>query len=436
MKRSARAGDLVVPWCAAPHGAEGRTTCQKQQPVADSGLHRSVLGRRPPSVFGIALAVVVTTFLGMVSMAPAGAIGVGGDMPIGLTPNALPNGQSRPYFDLTVAAGQSTVDSVVVTNEGTSTETIKVSPSLGVTSPDSGSAFQGYFKPCTGVGCWITGLPSTVTLVAGSSQTMSFTVTVPGGTGPRQYLAGITAEPNTRPLPVTVGSNGKASAKAIIIHQIDIGVAVTVGTLAQLTTNLKIPTVTSSSVGSTLRLGIHVQNHGQTFAKATGTALCTAAGKQLSFPVTVDTVLPNEGAVVPVNTPGLPFGSSVPCTVHLNYSSGLTSDWQGTVSTPTTTQTTIVHTGPGIYSTLPVGGIPTWAVALMVIGVLIVVGIIVLLLVVRRRNRGRMSDGGSEAEHARSAAESPKGSITEAPTGPPTQAATETLSGGQTQMPA
>ncbi len=213
-----------------------------------------------------------------------------------------PHGGCRP----------SSTESAVVTNEGTSSETIKLSPSVGVTSSDSGSAFEGYFKPCTDVGCWITGLPPTVTLAVGASQTLSFTVTVPRDTGPGQYLAGITAEPKVPPPPATVGSNGRASAKAIIIHQIDIGVSVTVGTLADLKTNLEIPTVTSSSVGSTLRLGIHVQNSGQTFVKATGTASCTVASKQLSFPVAVDTVLPSDGAVVPVNTPGLPFGTSVP----------------------------------------------------------------------------------------------------------------------------
>lgn len=368
------------------------------------GLFGAVNGLGPASVVAIAVALAAITIIGMI-MTPAGAIGVGGEMPFGLTPSVLPNGQSRPYFDLTVAAGASSTESAVVTNEGTSSETIKLSPSVGVTSSDSGSAFEGYFKPCTDVGCWITGLPPTVTLAVGASQTLSFTVTVPRDTGPGQYLAGITAEPKVPPPPATVGSNGRASAKAIIIHQIDIGVSVTVGTLADLKTNLEIPTVTSSSVGSTLRLGIHVQNSGQTFVKATGTASCTVASKQLSFPVAVDTVLPSDGAVVPVNTPGLPFGTSVPCTVHLSYGPGLTSQWQGSVSTPTTTPTTIIHTGPGTYSTLPVGGIPAWAVALIVIGAFIVVGIIVLLLAVRRRTRGRMSDDGPKADPTKSGSE-------------------------------
>jgi hypothetical protein len=366
-----------------------------------SGWRRS--GRRgAPSAIGLAVVVLITLSV-MAVATPATAIGIGGDTPIGMSPSALPNGQARSYFTLTVAAGQSTTDSVVVTNQGTGNETIKISPSLGVTSPQSGTAFQGYFKPCTSVACWVSGLPSQVTLSAGASQTLPFTVTVPAGTAPKQYLAGITAQPKTNPPPVSVGSNGKAAAKAIIIHQIDIGVAITVGSLAQMTTALVIPTVTSTTVGSTLRLGVGIQNQGQTFAKATGSAVCTSGGKQLTFPVNVDTVLPDQAAVVPVNTPGVAFGSSIPCTVSLTNGVGGAFNWRGTVSTPSTTPTTIIHTGPGVYSVVPVGGIPTWAVVLIVIGALVLIGIIVLLLVIRRRHRSAetlSSPGAGQADPA------------------------------------
>jgi hypothetical protein len=344
----------------------------------------------------------------MAVVTPAAAIGIGGDTPIGMSPSALPNGQARSYFNLTVAAGQSTTDSVVVTNQGTRIETIKISPSLGVTSPQSGNAFEGYFKPCTSVGCWISGLPSKVTLPAGGSQTVPFTVNVPNGTAPKQYLAGITAQPNTTPKPVSVGSNGKAAAKAVIIHQIDIGVAVTVGNLALMTTALVIPTVTSTTVGSTLRLGVGIENQGQTFAKATGSAVCTSGGKQLTYPVNVDTVLPDQAAVVPVNTPGVAFGSSIPCVVSLTNGAGGAFHWTGTVSTPSTTPTTIIHTGPGVYTVVPVGGTPTWAIVLIVIGALVLIGIVALLLVIRRRHRGAATVSSADAGAAETSTESPE----------------------------
>jgi hypothetical protein len=347
-----------------------------------------------------ALALALGATLASVSVGvPAGAIGSGGSTPFGLAPTPTASGQSRPYFEMTLAPGQSATDTVVISNSSKSTETLKVSPSTGITAPNTGTAFDGYFTKCVGVGCWVTGLPAAVTLAAGTSKELGFTVRVPAGTPLQQYLAGITAEPKNAPAPVSVGTNGNgASAKAIIINQVTVAVAVTVGTLSQMTTRIEIPGITGSAVGSTPRLNIGLRNTGQTFTKGTGTAICTIGGRQVSFPLTMDTVLPGDGATLPVNAPGLPAGTSVPCTVQLGYGTGQTATSSDTVAIPSTTPTTIVHTGPGVYATLPVGGIPTWAILVIVIGGLLLLTLMTLVVLLLRR-RGRnpaVEDGPTE----------------------------------------
>jgi hypothetical protein len=223
-----------------------------------------------------------------------------------------------------------------------------------------------------------------VTLAAGTGEKLQFRLHVPARTAHGQYLAGVTATPAARPQPVQVGSNGKAKASAVIIEQMTVGVAVTVG--SGLRTRLKIPGVSGEAVGSIARLNIRLDNTGQTFAHGAGKAACTVAGKSHSFTVVAPTVLPHDQAVIAVDAPGLPEGATMPCMVRLGYHDGLTASWAGSVTVPAPPRGRIIHTGPGAYSVVPAGGIPPWAIALLIVGVLVLAGMAVLLLRTRRRN--------------------------------------------------
>jgi hypothetical protein len=229
----------------------------------------------------------------------------------------------------------------------------------------------------------VTGLPATVTLIPGARKTLPFRVTVPAKTPPRQYLAGITAEPATRPRAVRVGSNGRAAANAIIIDQVTVGVAVTVGKLSHLSTALVISAVTAGSAGSTHRLYIHVHNSGQRFAKATGAISCHMGRRHRSYQVIMETVLPGDGAVLPINAPGIGTGS-VPCTVRLHDGTGTPVVWSGIVNVQDLAPAPTIHTANGVYSALPDHPVPPWAIALMAIGTLILLTLLTRLVLHRR----------------------------------------------------
>ncbi len=350
---------------------------------------RPNVAARARRVAGWLAAGAVATMVIAASATPAGAAEVGGPTPFGVTTGPTADGQSRPYFNLTLAAGQSATDNVVVTNKAKTTETLKISSSTGITAPNSASAFDGAFRPCVGTGCWVSGLPPTVTLAPGASQTWAFGVTVPAGTAAKQYLAGITAEPQTPPHPVVVGGNGAASAQAVIVDQVSVGVAVTVGSLSALTPGLQISKITGGAAGSVPRLLIGLHNSGQTFTKAQGSAACTVKGTSYSFPVSADTVLPGDAAVLPINAPPIGLGATVPCTVRLTYGQGQIANWSGTVTTPADPPVKVVRTGMGTFSNLPVNhGVPTWAIALIATAAvtLVAMGVLVLWLLRRRRS--------------------------------------------------
>jgi hypothetical protein len=331
------------------------------------------------------LALVLAALATAMSVLPAAAIGTGGNGSFSLTPAPESDGQAAPYFTMTVAAGDSALATVIVSNLGHETEKLKLGPSTGVTAANGGSAFSPTFQNCTGAGCWVTGLPGTVTLPAGITERLQFTVHVPPGTAPGQYLAGLSAEPAVRPQPVQVGSNGKSQAQAVIIEQVTVGVAVTVGSLPQLITRLQIPGVSAIAEGKIARLNISLNNIGQTFTHATGKASCTVAGKRRSYPVFASTVLPGDHALIAVNVPGVPEGPSVPCTVRLDYGNRLTASWSGSVAVPVPPPARIIHTGPGAYAVIPSTGVPAWAIAVIVIGVLALAAASALLLQLRRR---------------------------------------------------
>src|ERR1017187_10530687 len=336
---------------------------------------------------GLAVAAALAALAAVAPTLPAAAVGAGGNGEFGLTPAPASDGRAAPYFMITVAAGGSATDIALISNLGKTAEQLKVSRATGVTAANGGSAFSRSFQGCSGPGCWVSGLPREVSLPVGTGEKLLFMVRVPAGTPPGQYLAGLTAEPAVLPHSVQVGSNGKATARAIIIERVTVGVAVTVGSLSGMTTRLRIPGVSGEAIGSTARLNIELANTGQTFTHGTGKASCTAAGRSRSFAVHASTVLPHDQAVIAVNAPGLPEGVAMPCAVWLRYGNGLIARWAGSVTVPVPPRTRIIHTGPGAYSVVPDAGIPVWAIALLVIGVLLLAAMAVVLLRQRRRSR-------------------------------------------------
>lgn len=315
---------------------------------------------------------------------PAGASAALGTGTFSVSPQSKA-GPARAYFDLTLSAGQTHRDAVVVSNDSKQTLTLAIGASHGATADGSGVAYRGAYAPCTGTACWISGLPSTLTLAPKQRKTLPFTVTVPAGTPFKQYLAGITVQPAKTPGPTTLGTQGGTSAQAIIIHQVNVGVSVTVGVLSQLRSQLTVLGISGTSVGATPRLIVHEQNTGQTYTHAQGTATCTHGAQTFKFAVYSDTVLPGDRTDLATNAPGLPSGKSVHCTVQLAYERGQSAAHSTTVKVPAIKKVKIVHTGPGVYSEVPAPpGMPTWAYVLIGLGGAVLLALLVVAALLLR----------------------------------------------------
>ena len=314
----------------------------------------------------------------------AGGLGIGGQF--GISPAPDSQGRAPSYFQLSLAPGQSVTAEAEVTNLSDGAQTLDVGRAIGVTAANGGSAYQPEPARCSGADCWVNGLPRQVTLPGRTRELLAFKVTVPAGTAHGQYLTGISAKSAGRPRTVKVGTNGNAGARAAIVQDVTVGVAVTVGDLSTLTTRLRIPGVTGADEGPTARLNIQLANTGQTFARGTGTASCTAdrTARPYHYHVLANTVLPQDHAVITVNAPGLPEGTTVPCTIKIHYGMHQTVVWTGMVNIPGAPSGRIEHTGPGAYSQIQPGGLPGWVIALIVVSALLLATVIVLLLRLRR----------------------------------------------------
>lgn len=345
--------------------------------------------------------------------APAGAVGVGGSQAFGVTP-VLPAGTTGSYFQLALSPGQTRREAVRVSNASSAPLTLRLGASVGVTASNSGSAYSGAFAACASTACWIENLPPTLTLAAGTSKVVDFEVAVPPGAAPGQYLAGISAEPVSASAPVKLNSRGGASASAVIVDDVTVGVAITVGSLAQLPIHLTVTHVASTYVGTTPRLLVTVRNDGSRFAHGSGLATCRSGGRQLTFPVVVGTILPGDSAVVPVNAVGLAGTAASACEISFTYSpsGGTASDqqvvagrvaWSGSVRPPGAAPPKQVEVGPGVYRSIPASKLPGWVIALLAAAGAIVLALAVTVVVIWRRRRARPAADGQPTPGAVSA---------------------------------
>ena len=339
------------------------------------------MARRHLILLSVALAALLP------STANAADIGA---FTFGATPVPTKNGVSRAYFTFTLQPGGLARDKIVVSNSSARPVTLSISVSNGTTARGSGGAFATGRSRCEGAACWVHGLPTRVVLGSHKLRVIPFTVRVPTGTRLRQYLAGITVQPATPPAATTLHSRGGIGANAIVIHQVNVGVAFTVGSLAAMKSRMEIVKVAPVGLGDLARLLIYERNVGDTFLKATGQAICVAGKTRHAYPVSSDTVLPGDTTDLAVNTPGLPSGANLRCRVTLAYpgASGLVgapADWRGTVQLPKLKKPHVVQTGPGSYAEVPKSHVPRWAIALIAAGGALVLALIVVIVVLLRR---------------------------------------------------
>lgn len=387
--------------------------------------HRDVasLRRRPPRAgWGSGARVFLAVGLGVLGVALASgtakAAGIGGGGTPSFSAQPVPTkAGARSYFSFSAAPGARVGDAIVVHNDAAEAATFKLSAARGITAVGSGDGFSGQFAPCSGTACWLSGLPASITVPASSARRVGFVVTVPPQASPQQYLAGVVVAPAATPAPTVIGRRGKTTVSAVILRQVDIGVAVTVGSPASLRTSATVTGLRGKVFATLSRVELGIRNTGQTFAHVEGSMTCSGGGKAETAPVGSSTILPATSTELTINTPGLVTGVALHCVVHLQVlandavgSVATLAQYSGVVTLPKPSAVTIVPTGPGQYVAIPKHHpTPRWVYGLYGLGALVVL-LLAALLVSSRRHKGAQARLLAEAVAAASApAEQPAG---------------------------
>jgi hypothetical protein len=294
------------------------------------------------------------------------------------------------YFALGVSAGQRREGELVVANPTARPCRVGLLGAVGHTAQNSGDSYVPIpaGSHCAGSACWLAGVPRTVTVPAYGRVTVPFSVTVPAGTVPGEYLAGIIGQPVG-----VVDAANRPGVHVRVITRVAIGVAVTVP--GQLRPHLMIPTVSlaaGTDVGASV-LEVTETDGGNTWEHPVGTATIDVRGRSVTVPVKSDTVLPGGRATIAASTGSIPAGTH-PARVVLWYDEHRKfAVWEGGLhfAAPPTVKRVgnrIIVTAPARVLTRPARAeLPLWMIGLLVIvGILsLSLCILVLLLLFRRR---------------------------------------------------
>lgn len=136
------------------------------------------------------LAVVAMLCSSVLLYAPARAETTSNDVTWTVRTGDTDLGSGRSSFSYVLNPGASVTDELVIANRGTEALTLNIYAADGFTN-DSGALDVRGNEGSVGIGAWTKGKKQTVTVTAGKTATVPFTVAVPNNAIPGDYVGGI-----------------------------------------------------------------------------------------------------------------------------------------------------------------------------------------------------------------------------------------------------
>lgn len=201
-----------------------------------------------------------------------------------------------PYFIYTLDPGASKSDKALVSNYTGAAMTLQAFAADAVTATGGGTAFGARGEKKTGVGEWISMNQGELNLAPGAAVSVPVTVTVPAGTHPGDYVAGLVVQ-----APPKAGAVGNVSASVTERA----GVAILVHVPGATKEKLAIGTACFNQETGSRYFEVPVKNQGDILTAAAGTfKLETEAGERVfDRPVELGAVIPTLDTVFRVDSP-------------------------------------------------------------------------------------------------------------------------------------
>jgi hypothetical protein len=236
----------------------------------------------------------------------------------------------KGYFIYDLAAGDESTGSVRLENPGEEPVTVELAAVDAQTARLGGNAYGEPTDTPVAVGSWLELTESRVTLDPGEQAVVEFAVKTPAKIKPGQYLGGISAlVPTTMQGTATTSNAGGAGATLSVQPRYVIAVEVDVP--GEWTPSMTITGASALEVPSGTKLGIAMENTGDTFIAPTGSVTLTNAQATpiLEQPIKMSTFLTGSDIVYPVAWPGAPEAGQYAVDVELNYADDKTATYRG-----------------------------------------------------------------------------------------------------------
>jgi hypothetical protein len=255
----------------------------------------------------VALALVLLLASGTpaLAQAPAGGFSL---RPANPDP-AVP--ASQAYFVHTVAAGAARGDEVLAINAGDQPTALDLYAVDALTGATTGAVYANRDTPPTGAGTWLRLPESRVTVPPRSTARVPFDLTVPAGTPPGQYLAGLVAQPAAAPGTAPTAALAPETGQFTVTTTTRVVVAVAVTVPGELRRRISVTGVRASTGATGTQLTVGVRNDGNVLVRPQGTLLLRdqAGAERVRLRLDMDTILPGGTAGYAVAWPReLPAG--------------------------------------------------------------------------------------------------------------------------------
>ena len=337
---------------------------------------------------GLAATLAAAAVAGAVTLqaGPAGAAGTGG---FGVRPaHTNPADPStRAYFKPTVGAGGTFSDQVVVDNTSAAPLDLVVSPVDGLTGQTSGAVYANRQDPVTKAGAWVKPAVSSLTVPAGATATVPFSVEVPASAPAGDHLAGLAFE-NAHP---TSGGGGTFSVTEV--YREVVGISVLVPGAAAFGTHIDTLSLQAMAGPGIASVSVGLANTGLRLGKPElSVTLSGPSGYHRTVTRQLDTILPGDVIDYPLAWPDpLPAGDY---TVQANATGGATggataasltssAHLAGALIGTSAGPSVVFQSPPPPTRAAPRGGLPRWTlVGALGAGAL---GVMAVLAVLRLR---------------------------------------------------
>lgn len=293
---------------------------------------------------------------------------------------------ARGYFVYSLPAGRAKTGTVIVSNAGTATGTVKLFTADATTGHTTGTVYETDKKPSR-VGSWVTLSARSLTLAPGTHKRVSFTLHVPRGQKPGQWVGGIVAE--------TLRGAARSKSK----QKASVQIRVRDLTIVAVQANVPGPHVVAFAIGGVTTGGergfqqviVHFANAGNVLLKPKGTVtISDSHGARVeSLPFAMDTFLPKTAIDYPILLRKALAAGDYSAAIRLNASRRtFSSKATFNVSNQNVKQvfTSASPTqAPPVASTAGSSSSPPWALIAAVAALALILAALVLFQLRRRR---------------------------------------------------